>query len=93
MDLRISGARGVIKLDDLATRRPDDQPADYEHRLDWEGSRCVEVRQDQPEAALMFENFATMIGDAQRQEASIRASERTQQLLDAAWQSALANEN
>jgi hypothetical protein len=34
-----------------------------------------------------------MIGDPQRQEASIRASERTQQLLDAAWRSALANEN
>lgn len=93
MDLRISGARGVIKLDDFAARRPDDQPADYEHRLDWEGSRRVEVSYDQPEAALMFENFATMIGDAQRQEASIRASERTQQLLDAAWRSALANEN
>lgn len=92
MDLRISGARGVIKLDDFAARRPGDQPADYEHRLDWEGSRCIEVQYDQPEAALMFENFATMIGDPQRQEASIRASERTQQLLDAVWRSALANE-
>ena len=93
MDLRISGSRGVIKLDDFAVRRPADQPADYECRLDWEGSRWVEVRYEQPEAALMFENFAQLIGDAQRKEASIRASERTQQLLDAAWRSALANEN
>jgi hypothetical protein len=41
----------------------------------------------------MFENFARLIDDPERQEASIRASERTQQLLDAAWRSALSYQN
>lgn len=92
MDLRISGSRGVIKLDDFLTRRPVDRPADYEYWRDPDGSCCVEVPFDQPEAALMFEDFAAMLGDRQRLEASIQASERTQLLLDAAWRSALANE-
>jgi hypothetical protein len=40
----------------------------------------------------MFEDFAAMVGNPEWFEASVRASERTQLLLDAVWNSALQNE-
>jgi predicted dehydrogenase len=92
MDLRISGARGVIKLDDFLTQRPADGPADYEYRQNWNESRVIEVASPKPEATLMFEDFANMCADADLREASIHASEQTQRWLDAIWNSALGNE-
>jgi hypothetical protein len=41
----------------------------------------------------MFEDFAAMVGNPTLFEASVRASERTQALLDAAWNSGLQNES
>ena len=72
--------------------RPGDRPADYEYRQGWQDSRFVEVPFDKPESTLMFEDFAAMVGDDHWKARSIRASERTQQWLDAVWQSALENE-
>jgi predicted dehydrogenase len=92
MDLRISGAKGVIKLDDFLTQRPNDRPADYEYRQNWNDSRFIEVPFDKPEAALMYEDFAAMVTDEAWIARSMRASERTQQWLDAVWESALENE-
>ena len=92
MDLRISGAKGVIKLDDFLTRRPTDRPADYEYRQNWNDTRFVEVPFDKPEASLMFEDFAVMVIDKDAIARSMRASERTQDWLDAIWESALENE-
>lgn len=92
MDLRISGAKGVIKLDDFLGNRPSDQPADFEYRQGWGDTKFIEVPFDKPEAALMFEDFSAMVGDADLLAASIHASERTQQWLDAIWNSALSNE-
>jgi hypothetical protein len=40
----------------------------------------------------MFEDFAAMAVDREWFEASVRASERTQELLDAVWNSAIGNE-
>jgi hypothetical protein len=40
----------------------------------------------------MYEDFALMLDDPEMFEASVRATLRTQALLDAAWESALANE-
>ncbi len=40
----------------------------------------------------MFEDFAAMVGNHDLLEASIRASERTQEWLDAVWNSAIENE-
>jgi hypothetical protein len=40
----------------------------------------------------MFEDFAAMVADPALKEASMAVSERTQQWLDAFWNSALANE-
>jgi len=93
MDLRISGENGVIKLDDFLTRRPTDRPADYEYRQHWNDSRFIEVPQDKHEAALMYQDFAGMVQNDAWKNASMLASERTQEFLDAAWRSALDNEN
>lgn len=92
MDLRISGATGVIKLDDFLSNRPSDQPADFEYRQGWGDTKLVEVAADKPEAALMFEDFAAMIGNPELLAASSQASERTQKWLDAIWKSAISNE-
>jgi predicted dehydrogenase len=92
MDLRISGAKGVIKLDDFLTQRPTDRPADYEYRQNWNDTRFIEVPFDKPEASLMFEDFAVMVTDKDAIARSMRASERTQDWLDAVWESALENE-
>ena len=92
MDLRISGAVGVIKLDDFLTQRPVDQPADYEYRTAWQNTSQIQVPIAKPEAALMFEDFAAMVGNSDLLEASIRASERTQEWLYAVWNSAIEND-
>ena len=43
-------------------------------------------------ATLMFEDFAAMVGNEAMQDAWIRASERTQEWLDAVWAAALETE-
>jgi hypothetical protein len=40
----------------------------------------------------MFENFAAMVGDSALFDASVAASERTQEWLDAIWTKAIQNE-
>jgi predicted dehydrogenase len=92
MDLRISGSKGVIKLDDFLTQRPPDRPASYELRSGWLETQTVEVPDARPGATRMFEDFAAMVGDADAFEASVTASERTQAWLDAVWESATAKE-
>ncbi len=92
MDLRISGERGVIKLDDFLSQRPRDKPADFEYRQDWDKTEFIEVPASKPEATLMFEDFSAMVGNPAMLESSIRASEQTQKWLDAIWYSALKNE-
>jgi hypothetical protein len=75
--------------------RPDGSAA-YTFRKGGFGSdgttELIEIASAMPGAALMFEDFASMLGDAAWQDASIRASERTQQFLDAVWLKALQNE-
>jgi len=92
MDLRISGDKGVIKLDDFLHQRPEDKPADYEYRQNWNESRMIEVPSPKPAATLMFEDFAAMSANPAMREASIQDSEQTQHWLDAIWNSALGNE-
>jgi len=92
MDLRISGAKGVIKLDDFLGARPSDQPADYEYRQGWGDTQQIEVASLKRGATLMFEDFAAMTGNPDLLAASIRSTEKTQQWLDAFWNSALKNE-
>ena len=91
-DLRISGTKAVIRLDDFLRSRREDHAGAYEYRSGWVGREEVVVPAPARGATLMFEDFAAMVGDPQQLEASIRASERTQRWLDAFWLSALENE-
>lgn len=95
IDLRISGKDGVIAMSDFMVNRPDGSAA-YTFRKGGFGSdgttELVEIASAMPGAALMFEDFASMLGSSSLQDASIRASERTQLLLDAVWLKALQNE-
>jgi predicted dehydrogenase len=91
-DLRISGPVGVIKIDDFLSQRPSDQAGVYEYLKGWGNSETGEVPSEKPGSALMFEDFAGVVGDPAWFEASVLASERTQLLLDAVWNSALENE-
>jgi len=95
MDLRLSAAGGVISLGDFLSQNPDGS-ADYLLRKGGWGpsaeSATINVPSDKPGAALMFEDFAAMAGNAGMFERSVHASERTQRWLDAIWLSALQSE-
>ncbi len=94
MDLRLSGAGGQFSLDDFVFR-PGDGPAEYVYRKGGFGAggtlERIQVPSAKPPAALMFENFAAMVGNADLFEASVAASERTQEWLDAIWKKAIQN--
>jgi predicted dehydrogenase len=95
MDLRLSGTGGQFSLDDFVFR-PSDGPAEYVYRKGGLGdggtTERISVPSTKPPAALMFENFAGMVGNAELFEASVAASERTQEWLDAIWTKAIQNE-
>jgi predicted dehydrogenase len=95
MDLRLSGAGGQFSLDDFVFK-PGDGPAEYVYRKGGFGngatSERMTVPSTKPPAALMFENFAAMVGNKDLFEASVAASERTQEWLDAIWTKAMQNE-
>ena len=94
-DLRITASNGVVNMDDFISQSPDGS-ADYLYRSGGWGpgaeSRTVNVESSLPGAALMFEDFAEMVADPSERAKWMRASQRTQALLDAVWQSALDNE-
>lgn len=95
MDLRISGTGGQFSLRDFVVNEGKG-PAEYEYRKggfgDGATSERISVSASKPAAALMFENFAAMVGHPDRFEASVAASERTQEWLDAVWNKAIQNE-
>jgi len=91
-DLRITGPGGVIRVDDFLRSRRDDHTGVIQYSKGWESTELIEVPSAKPGSTLMFEDFAVMVQDPALVEASVRASERTQFLLDAVWESATANE-
>ena len=95
MDLRISGTIGSINIDDFLGQDPDNS-AQYLYRKGGWGPgavrESVRIESSLSGAALMFEDFAAAVADATSREQWTRATERTQALLDAVWQSALTNE-
>jgi predicted dehydrogenase len=95
MDLRISGTRGSVSLDDFLSQSPDNS-ADYLHRAGGWGpdskSSTVKVDSSLPGSALMFKDFATIVAEPSLREQWASASIRTQTLLDAVWRSAINNE-
>jgi predicted dehydrogenase len=94
MDLRISGAIGSINIDDFLGQDPDGS-AKYLYRKGGWGPNVVResirIESALSGAALMFEDFAAAIADTSLREQWMQGSERTQALLDAVWESALAH--
>ena len=80
-------------MDDYVSPRPRNAPADFEVLRRGEDPRVIEVPAAKAQSALMFQHFALAVADSRLVEDSIRASERTQALLDAVWASALENES
>jgi len=96
MDLRMSGDKGSISVDNFLAQDSDGSASYLYRRGGWGPGGVKEVvRVDSalPGAALMFEDFAAMIDDADWLERSMQASENTQRLLDAVWNDALQNES
>ena len=95
MDLRLSGTGGELSVHDFVQAQGDG-PAGYNFRKGGFGKNGTQERMSVPSekspAALMFENFAAMVGNAVLFEASVAASERTQEWLDAIWARAMQNE-
>ena len=95
MDLRISGTVGSINIDNFLGQDPDNS-AQYLYRKGGWGHDAIRetviIESPLSGAALMFEDFAAAVANKALREQWIRATERTQALLDAVWQSALRNE-
>jgi predicted dehydrogenase len=87
-DLRVTGPDGVLWIDDFVGARGDER---FRYRKGRETEE-VAIPFSKHQATSMFEDFAKMVHDPARFAASVRASERTQAWLDAAWESAIANE-
>ena len=90
MDLRITGAAGVINISDFLSQNRDGS-ADYAHRHGgWGGgsSDTINVASSKPGSVLMFEDFAAAVADTSLRDQWMRATVATQVLLDAAWESA-----
>ncbi len=95
MDLRITGAKGVIRFDDFLTSDPDGSASFTLHTGGFGASAIVETitsERTKPGPALMFEEYAAMVADQDKIDRSIRVSEQTQRLLDAAWSAGLEYE-
>jgi predicted dehydrogenase len=94
MDLRISGTDGQFSLRDYVFI-PGSGPAEYDFRKGGFGDggtfERISVPSAKPASALMFEDFAAMVGNAALFEASVSSSERTQEWLDAIWNKAMQN--
>ena len=95
MDLRITGTKGVIDVDDFLSQNADGS-ADFRYRKGGWGnaeSSDVNVASSKPGSALMFEDMAAAAADPSLRNQWMTATERTQSLLDAAWTVARQNES
>ena len=90
MDLRITGANGVISIDDFLGQSPDGS-ADFLYRKGGWGSGTTDtitIASTKPGSVLMFEDFAAAVHDPSLREQWMRGTVATQALLDAAWDAA-----
>jgi len=93
MDLRLTGADGVIFMDDFVLTRQPESAAYVLRKGGFDAGRSIDVQASLPAPALMFEDFARAVTDGASRERWMQASERTQALLDAVWNAALGNDN
>lgn len=93
MDLRLTGAGGVVSMDDFVLARAP-EGADFAFRKGGvEPVATIEVATPLPAAAQQFQNFAAAVADPLARETYMQASERTQSLLDAVWEASLRHDN
>lgn len=94
MDLRITGPAGVINIDNFLSQDRDNSATFLLKQGGWSSGKREDVTVDStlPGAALMFEDLAAAAADKSQREQWIRATERTQMLLDSAWAAALDDE-
>ena len=90
-DARIVGAQGTIDLPKFLSHDRDNS-ASYTHSTKKNATGTVKVEAPRPDAAILFEDFAAAVHDPSLRKRWETKSERTQELLDAVWASALANE-
>ena len=95
MDLCISSAGSVVTVDNFLSQNGDGS-ADYRWRQggfsDASGGDLVNVASTRSSSTHMFDQFAQLVADPTLRQRSMDLSNRTQQLLDAAWASAIGNE-
>jgi hypothetical protein len=90
-DLRITGNKGVIHVDDYTIQNPDGS-ADFVYSPGGSGDGSadeIRISSDKPGAALMFEDMAAAAADPALREQWVTATARTQALLDASWMAAV----
>ena len=94
MDLRITGTDGVINIDDFLSQNRDGSAGFLYRKGGWGGGSSDEINitSSKPGAALMFEDMAAAAANPSLREQWMTATERTQALLDAAWEAALHHE-
>lgn len=94
MDLRITGTKGVIRIDDFLSQNRDGSADISYSKGGWGDATTDEINipSTKPGAALMFEDMAAAAADPALRQHWMRATERTQALLDAAWEAALRHE-
>lgn len=94
MDLRITGTKGVISIDDFLSQNPDGS-ADFLYRKGGWGnseSQDLNIPSSKPGPALMFEDMAAAASDPSLRAQWMSGTQRTQALLDAVWEAALKSE-
>jgi predicted dehydrogenase len=94
MDLRITGTKGVIHIDDFLSQNSDGSADLNYSKGGWGDDASEEIRipSTKPGAALMFEDMAAAAADPTLREQWMVATMRTQALLDAIWAAALQGE-
>jgi predicted dehydrogenase len=94
MDLRITGTKGVIHIDDFLSQNGDGSAGFDYSKGGWgdDASEEINIPSTKPGAALMFEDMAAAAADPSLREQWMVATMGTQALLDAIWVAALRSE-
>ena len=92
-EIRMVGDQGNLDIPNFLGNDKDNS-ASYTHaaRKNKPSKKTVKVEADRSGASLMFEDFAAQVHDPSLRTNWETKTERTQALLDAVWESALANE-
>ena len=90
-EVRIVGDQGNIDIPGFITHDGDNSGS-YTHSRRKKPTETIKVEAPRPDAAILFENFSAIVHDPSLRKKWETKSERTQELLDAVWASALANE-